>query len=730
MSLLADFDFITEISNSTLLNMIKATGQIGGVPLIPPFELTLSISQGSAHIIVTDVQIDLNGDDTVSLHLSFEDSSTVLEAPISRVVCPMKGEIKARVPVKIVRKKGTWNIYLVAVSMVDATVTISYTKPTDQVIDEDLKGSLLTRDNFKKSALRAVTEFVKTVPTLTIPMEFKVVPGANGSLSPLQFSNLQVHCISHAKRSKQALGLFGNLLAATQKNGDHTKKSATAIYPGSDMAVSISPGAFHTLVFCPAIAKALESDMNNLPGSCGSSSGLDVEGVTIKAITESFAEDCINVDGSFAKSGFCYDASGTFHGVIKLSISGSQLKPEIQLDEPDVDVDIPIYCYIAATVILGPIGPLILGIIDKASDGVATNLASSALDNALEKGISGVDVSGFSGSIFTGLKITKEGITLFSQVPIYIPSSTFWKRCWFNGSVTNGPKTVHSTGVYWHKFSCMEKAKAYPYTEYAQNQVAIYNLNSQLVATPISAAYSLRSKPGATAIQLIDKRGTAELTGVETTYQTPLATGGTKVTQSIHIDYEVSGTMVKLRNRPEEGNFSVELMGQFTDGAGGILSPQTQHVTFMGNNVEFGETYYEDYHTCMSALEEEYRRSMRNYKYKKDIDISIWLRNNYPDPKEIFSQILILSEVGEQVTEDMLLQSRLAHGASFVNAFHANSETKLGRVIKPEIQGIQIAAQEAQMKAQISQLTAQLEALNIARRLGNIPVFRKNKQML
>ncbi|MBI3016110.1 MAG: hypothetical protein HYY65_13855 [Candidatus Tectomicrobia bacterium] len=129
-------------------------------------------------------------------------------------------------------------------------------------------------------------------------MQIGGVPGTNGSFSPLQFSSLQVHCIGNSDRSKQALGLFGNLLASTQNNGNHVNKTSTAIASGRDLAISISPGTFHSLAFCPAVAAALGVSPNGLPPSCGGSGGVSVSGVTLTSIADSFGNGQINISGS------------------------------------------------------------------------------------------------------------------------------------------------------------------------------------------------------------------------------------------------------------------------------------------------------------------------------------------------------------------------------------------------------------------------------------------------
>jgi hypothetical protein len=730
MTLMAGFDLVTEISNATILKMIKANVTLGGVPLNPPFDLTLPIAGGSAHIVVNDLQIDLSDDDTLTLNLGFVDTSAVLGPPISRVVCKLSGTVKVRAPIQLVAGPGPTR--LVAVNMPAATVSITYTSQANQAITGDLAGSGITAAQFKLGAATAITNFIHGVPMITMPMAFTVIPGTNGSLTPLQFTSLEVHCIGHSDRSKQALGIFGNLLASTQNNGDHTQKTGSVIPAGSDIAVSVGPGAFHTLVFCPAVADALEVNLGDLPTSCGSASGVEVEGVTITSITDSFANGHINVNGSIEKSGFCYDASGTFHGEITMDVSGSNIEPTLAMDEPNVEVDIPWYCYLVAGVVLGPIGAVTAAVIDSVMDDVAKDLASSALKDALGSGLSGINVNGFTQGVFTSVVITPAGLTMRGLMPIFPPISQFWKHQWLDGSVTTTSKTKLSAGIYTTKFWCMEAPKDYPYTEYAQTQVATYDLETYLTATPVSAVYALRStKPGSPSTPLTGSSGSVTIDNVDTTYIMPLGTGGTKVTQSVHLDYEIAGTQIKLHNQADEGNFSVYLTGQFTDCGGEALSSQNRTITFMGNNVELGNGYYTDYQECMNQLKKQIEQITKKYKPVWD-HVPIWVKVNYPPPDELIQQIRILTEIGLEETETMLLESRIAHGAAFNRALHADSQTQLGRVARADgsARAAQLAAQEVELQAQIAALTTQLDALQAARHLATSGLNMKLKPVI
>jgi hypothetical protein len=123
MTLLAGFDMVTEISNATILKLIKKNMKIGGVSLNPPFELTLPFTGGSGHLIVDDVQLDLTDDDKINLALTFSQTSATLAAPISRVVCPLSGTMTIKADVSLVAAGGSTR--QIAVNMGTATVAVT-----------------------------------------------------------------------------------------------------------------------------------------------------------------------------------------------------------------------------------------------------------------------------------------------------------------------------------------------------------------------------------------------------------------------------------------------------------------------------------------------------------------------------------------------------------------------------------------------------------------------------
>ncbi len=713
---LAGFDFVLEISQSSILNIIKRDMTIGSIPLRPPFELTLSMTGGSAHLIVNDLQLDLDDDDTLVLHLVFSDSSSTLQSLGSRVLCPLSGSIAVRVPFNL---QHTLDLRQATINMAAATITISWTEEAEQAIASDLAGSPVTPVQFKTGAQQAVLSFITTFGLVPLPLTFFETPGTNGSLVPLVFTSLEMHCIGAPNRSQQALAFFGNLLVATQTNGDHTAKTTTDIAPGREVAISLAPGVFHTLIFCPNVMTSLGANaVGDLPPSCGTGNSFEFQGMTITNIADQFSSGHININGQLEKSGFCYEATGSFHAKITLSVNGSTLTPEIQFDPPDVDFDIPWYCFLTVGAILGPIQSVLLAIIEAVIDNVVDDIAGSMIGEALGNNLPGVNLGNLGGTTFSSVVIEPAGLLIQGDISFFIPESTFNESLYLDGSTTTSQKNILSTGILSAQLICMDEPKDYPYTEYSQTQVATYDVFATMLPTPFTVSYRIKTpKIGGTWVYLEGNSGTLAIPDVDTTYALPFGSGGTKVTQTVYVDYERFGTGLKLRNRPEDGNYSIYLeIIDITSCAGDSLieSIQSVHewVHFNGNVLEMGGSYLEDYQECLGELRKQKEKFLDSQRPKWE-DVPIWVKVNHPAPEQIYEHIRMLTAVNTPEMEMTLVHTRLAHGTSFSHAFHAPAEIQLGRRIEAGRQRrlAANATKQVQIKAAIAAMTKQLDTL-------------------
>jgi hypothetical protein len=207
MALRAGFDFVSEVTNATLLKLIKTLLAIQSSSANPPFELTLPLSvvNGNMHVIVEELVIDLLDDDTVVLTLSFDNTSVIASSP-AFTLATLAGTLTIKAPVVLTTIVPT--VSAPSFDFPNAVVSVTYSTP-DNKISAGLKGTGVTVQTFKQQTQQAVTTFIQSMGLQTFStVAFSAVPGANGSLQPLIFERLEVHCIGNADRAMQALGFF------------------------------------------------------------------------------------------------------------------------------------------------------------------------------------------------------------------------------------------------------------------------------------------------------------------------------------------------------------------------------------------------------------------------------------------------------------------------------------------------------------------------------------------
>ena len=89
----------------------------------------------------------------------------------------------------------------------------------------------------------------------------------------------------------------------------------------------------------------------------------DEHDVDLTRLELTLVDGAIQISAAVRKSGFCYSATGTVGARILIRITDGNLQVSSEIDDPDIDVDIPWYCWIAAAVIGGLLGGILLGAI-------------------------------------------------------------------------------------------------------------------------------------------------------------------------------------------------------------------------------------------------------------------------------------------------------------------------------------------------------------------------------
>lgn len=691
MSKMADFDFVLELSNEALLRLIKANWAIAGTPANPPFEIMLPVSQtgvsANAHLIVDELKLDLNADDTLILTLEFSNASLIATQPLPLTLSQLDGTITVKAPILLVNGETTTQKVL-ATNLSNATVALNLSTAANTIISNALRGSPITPQLLAGLLQQEVQNYVHGLGIQSFPQSFNVVPGVDGSFT--QFEKLEVHCIPNPDRKKQVLALFAILLTANHAKGNHNLKQTTAIHPGREVCVSISPDAFQKLIFCPAVAKELlpnETDItkavSKLPGACGSTGGLPVSDATLTSISSSFNQGYIDFSGTINKSGICYDANGSFHGKVSLTFQPGfyNLQSKVTIDDPDVDVSIPWYCWLAAWAIFAEIGLIVTGILNGVASSIADNIAKDALGAVFgNKGISGIDVNTIPGTDFDKVATTPEGLTLSGWVKVKLPEAQT-RSVAFQGSVVTAESQVLSTGTFKSRRKCPEGD--YPYKEYAQKQIASYRVVPTLLG--LSLQYEWKMSAGRIlGLDLYEQgdevaipenaSGTITIPKVNTLYPFPLP-GGNYVTQNVHLAYEISGDTIKLTNTPKEGNYFIWLHVKATDPMGHTAETTVQG-HFEGDTVKLEGGYEKDLAECLDLINQKVRIS--SFKAHKPL-LRHWVLPDHPPPEELVHLVNTLIDSGVPEANEILPYIRLLFGHSFYQAL-GSSAVKESRI--------------------------------------------------
>ena len=145
--------------------------------------------------------------------------------------------------------------------------------------------------------------------------------------------------------------------------GNKKALSQSFVSPGGNAGVAVSMAWI-----CRVISPMIDTSLN-LGGAftnCRLTRTVRIDDdndVDLTGLTVSQQDGFLAVKATVRKSGFCYSASGTVGARIKIAVENSRLVVKSEVDDPDVDVDIPWYCYVAGAVIGAVLGALLPGVI-------------------------------------------------------------------------------------------------------------------------------------------------------------------------------------------------------------------------------------------------------------------------------------------------------------------------------------------------------------------------------
>ncbi len=207
---------------------------------------------------------------------------------------------------------------------------------------------------------------VQLIPLLAVPVD-------RTTTTPTTMREADVRVVddrSAADRDATAfLFTFGG--GAPGARGDFTR---SFVSPGGDGGIAVS---FDWLcrIISPAIDRALQ--LGGAFSNCRLTRTVRIdedEEVDLTGLSLSPRDGFIRVAATVRKSGFCYEASGSVAARISIKVRNGRLIVASEVEDPDVDVDIPWYCWIAGAVIGALLGGILFGAIGAIVGGVLVPL--------------------------------------------------------------------------------------------------------------------------------------------------------------------------------------------------------------------------------------------------------------------------------------------------------------------------------------------------------------------
>lgn len=645
MSILCGCDFVTELSHAALSKQLRTTPFVGGTPLQAPFELTVPGPAGSAHLIIDALEMDINGDDSLTIKLACSRSTvTAISPPTS--IFPIGGTI-------------TFTPRLALVPTAPNTRSLVLNFAQCPVAD-----TLVPAIPQLKDGIRA---YIQGLPQLVL-RSFTVTPGADGALQPLAFRTLRLRSFGAADRNLQGIALFGNFFADTQDAGNLQDREVTAVPSGRDALTAFSLRTFKTFQFCPSLAiqlsvsKGLPKPLtpDELPTTCGHAESIDMSGVTVNSIDAVFGPERVEVYVGFHKSGPCFEASGAMVSYVTFKTSGTVINSSTQNLAPNIDVDVDFLCELAGIGLFGLPGSFLTMVVEDAVADIAKRIAGASL-GAMNPQSS---PSPMPGLLLREVKVTPEEFSVIGDLMVYQPPAPTPSLS-LNGVDKSAisPRTL--PGVWHTQLFCKNEARDYSYSETLQTQSETYRVVATLIPLPLSVVYSVRGGHG--PWQKLDPGASSvTLSNLECRYPTPLSAGGSIVVRDVTLQYTLKGNDVILVSQDGQGNFGIDLRAEVLDASGqppmGVDPAPEASVSFESDIIVMGPEYVNDLKECFELIK------IINDKYVISQHVSRWKQVVDPVQADLLDGLDFLDAMGTDQGDEMARHYRNAYAGALREA--------------------------------------------------------------
>ncbi|HRH49999.1 MAG TPA: hypothetical protein PLP23_14685 [Panacibacter sp.] len=696
MNELAGFDFALEISHAVILKFIKRDFRFLAVHAAPPFQIVYPIAGNLARVymIVEDINFDFQDGNMIMLKLKF-DRTSISFTDGTTPVFPLDGSILiSNINIRLIDTAATKKSVIVNYDSVNEDdIRIDFSEDSENILKEKYGDHI---NEFRDLLKNEIARETRNLPNISFPIEFTVIPGHNGSFSPLQFEVLGLKCITNGDKTKQGACIMGNFSVANHGNGNLSQKTEIAITNGKDIRISLSSQAYHSEIFCKSLREVLGAgNVSDLPSSCGNAATIDFRGVTLTEIKDSFKDSLIEINGKYSKldnTVTClwgapgYTISGSFRKTISLSIQNSLISSqEIEFVETDINVhnncfpDDPLSLWAAKTFV----DPFVTDVLGKTIDRLVPSQQSPNTSNAVLPNL-------VTGTVLNEIIISPEVLSIQGRVSVF-PGPLMQKSLELFGSVNSQPyvQTVQGTFVP-ADTSCRNMKPEYVTTESKVVQYAEYSIRYKMLCPPVTLSWSIIFVNGdgdLEAIDIPDGYRTHNFT-INTFFPAPLPSGHF-IIRPVQVISIVVGNTITFINRPEDGVYSFRLAVTAVDCTNENANAYAD-IYFTGDVIEIEPAYKRDLMTCMANHFHDlanYAASHSKYIWHERFSLDMIIPIDHPNPGDLLKSFQRIAAIGTPEALKLLGNIKVAHELStYSTILYSESQNRTQRLnIKPEI---------------------------------------------
>jgi hypothetical protein len=227
------------------------------------------------------------------------------------------------------------------------------------------------------NVLRDNLQALRTIPLLPVPVE-------RGTADPKKLERADVKIIDDTSGSDRDAVAFC-LTFGDGGPGDLAAFTRSFLRPEDTGGLAIFFG-WLCRILAPEVERALGLPEGDFEG-CVLRAPFRVdedEEVDLTALSLELRDGFIALSASVRKTGFCYEGTGTIGGRIRVEVEDGNLVVQADVDDPEIDVDVPWYCWLTGAALAAILGGVLFGVIGAIVGGVLVPLILFIVSETVE----------------------------------------------------------------------------------------------------------------------------------------------------------------------------------------------------------------------------------------------------------------------------------------------------------------------------------------------------------